>query len=53
MSGLRFFLGRANSGRTDALYQAVLSHMARGERAVLVVPEQATFAAERRLAAGG
>ena len=27
--------------------------MARGERAVLIVPEQATYAAERRLAAGG
>ena len=50
MSGLTFLIGRANAGQTDALYRTAAAHAKRGERALVIVPEQATFAAERRLA---
>lgn len=53
MSGLTFYLGRANTDRSAALDAAVLSHMRRGENAILIVPEQSTYAAEQRLAAKG
>lgn len=53
MSQLTFFVGRAGSGRGAALDAAVLSHMRRGENAILIVPEQSTYAAEQRLAALG
>ena len=55
MSRLDLYLGRANTDKTDSLYEAVLSHIKRGDRTYLIVPKQATFAAERRLmaASGG
>jgi len=53
LSQLTFYLGRAGSGRSAALDAAVLSHMRRGENAILIVPEQSTFAAEQRLAVQG
>ena len=53
MSQLTFYVGRAGSGRSAALDAAVLSHMRRGENAILIVPEQSTFAAEQRLASMG
>ena len=55
MSRLDLYLGRANTDKTDTLYDAVLSHIKRGDRTYLIVPKQATFAAERRLmaASGG
>ena len=51
MSRLDLYLGRANTDKTDSLYEAVLYHIGRGDRTFLVVPKQATFAAERRLMA--
>ncbi|MCR5073356.1 MAG: PD-(D/E)XK nuclease family protein [Clostridiales bacterium] len=51
MSRLDLYLGRANTDKTDSLYNAVLSHFQSGDRTYLVVPKQATFAAERRLMA--
>ncbi len=51
MSRLNLFLGRANTDKTDSLYNAVLSHIKNGDRTYLIVPKQATFAAERRLMA--
>lgn len=51
--GLHLITGRAGSGKTRALCDAVAAHMRRGERAILIVPEQHTFEAERRVAALG
>ncbi|MBQ5757457.1 MAG: hypothetical protein IIV93_02985, partial [Clostridia bacterium] len=51
MSRLDLYLGRANTDKTYSLYNAVLSHIHNGDRTYLVVPKQATFAAERRLMA--
>ena len=48
--GLHLITGRAGSGKTRALCDAVAAHMRRGERAILIVPEQHTFEAERRVA---
>lgn len=53
MGELRFLTGRANSGWRDALYAEVGRSAASGAETVLIVPEQSTFAAERRLAENG
>lgn len=49
MPSLTIFRGGAHTGKSTALYEKIRSHMARGEHAILLVPEQATYAAERRL----
>lgn len=53
--GLHLLLGRAGSGKTAMLTESIVNHIRRGERALLIVPEQHTFDAERRIAeaAGG
>lgn len=53
--GLHLIAGRAGAGKTRLLTEALAAHMRRGERAILLVPEQHTFEAERRVAeaAGG
>lgn len=53
--GLHLITGRAGAGKTRLLTEALAAHMRRGERAILIVPEQHTFEAERRVAeaAGG
>ena len=48
---LTLFTGRAGSGKTDAITSRALAHMDAGERVVLVIPEQFTYAVERALAA--
>ena len=52
---LHLITGRAGAGKTRLLTEALAAHMRRGERAILIVPEQHTFEAERRVAeaAGG
>ena len=51
MAGLTVYRGGAHTGKSTALYQHLNEHMARGEHAILLVPEQATYAAEKRLTA--
>ena len=45
-----FYLGRANTGKSSAIRERMRAHQRAGERAVLIVPEQYTFEAERMLA---
>ena len=49
MAKLTVLWGEPQSGRTAVLYDALEQHMARGEHAVLLVPGQATYRAERDL----
>ncbi|NLI53226.1 MAG: hypothetical protein GX417_02760 [Clostridiales bacterium] len=51
MSGkLTLILGRADTGKTARVVAALKAHQAAGERAILLVPEQYTYEAERLLA---
>ena len=43
------WLGRSGSGKTSRLIDRLCAHEQKGERAVLVVPEQYTFEAEKAL----
>ncbi len=47
---LEFIVGRAGSRKTTLLFDRIRSLLEKGERAVLIVPEQFTFESERRLA---
>lgn len=47
---VHFLLGRANTGKSRRLIERLNAHQRAGERAVLIVPEQYTFEAERALA---
>lgn len=49
MGRLTILTGSAHTGKSTALYERIAVHMQRGEHAILLVPEQATFAAEQRL----
>ena len=49
MGGLTVYRGGAHTGKSTALYRRLKEHMDRGEHAILLVPEQATYAAEKRL----
>lgn len=49
MPKLTLFTGRSGSGKTNEIFSRVLAHMDRGERVVLLVPEQFTYAVEREL----
>lgn len=51
MAKLTVFSGAAHTQKSTQLYERLCAHMANGEHAVLLVPEQATFAAEQRLTA--
>lgn len=50
MASLTIFRGGAHTGKSTALYEKIRQHREAGEHAILLVPEQATYAAERRLA---
>ncbi len=51
MSGkLNFILGRADTGKTACVVASLRAHQQNGERAILLVPEQYTYEAERLLA---
>ena len=47
---LEFIAGRAGSRKTALLFSRIRGLLDKGERAVLIVPEQFTFESERRLA---
>lgn len=49
MGGLTIYRGGAHTGKSTALCQKIQEHMTRGEHAILLVPEQSTYAAEKRL----
>ncbi len=48
---LHFILGRAGSGKTTLLYTKLKKAAAEGKRVLLLVPEQASFEAEKQLSA--
>ena len=48
---LTVWMGRSGSGKSTRLYDRLISHARRGERATLVVAEQYTFEAEKALCA--
>jgi len=49
MGALTIFRGGAHTGKSTALYDRLLAHRRAGEHAILLVPEQATYAAEQTL----
>lgn len=51
MPGLTLILGPSQSGKSACLWDRIEQHQKRGEHAVLLVPEQATFRSERALCA--
>ena len=46
---LSIWIGRAGSGKTSRLYDRLVQHAQKGERATLIVAEQYTFEAEKAL----
>lgn len=49
MASLTIYKGGAHTGKSTALYKKIREHRDRGEHAILLVPEQATYAAEQKL----
>ncbi len=49
MASLTFYRGGAHTGKSTALYDSIRTLESRGEHAILIVPEQATYAAEQKL----
>ncbi|MBQ6234664.1 MAG: PD-(D/E)XK nuclease family protein [Clostridia bacterium] len=49
MASLTIFRGGAHTGKSTALYNQIREHRKNGEHAILLVPEQATYAAEQKL----
>ena len=49
MGALTIFRGGAHTGKSTALYERIRAHREAGEHAILLVPEQATYAAEQKL----
>lgn len=49
MAALTIFRGGAHTGKSTALYEKIRMHRENGEHAILLVPEQATYAAEQKL----
>ena len=49
-AALRLLLGRAGTGKTGRIVEALRQRQQSGERAILLVPEQYTYEAERMLA---
>lgn len=50
-SSLTILYGRSGSGKSRLLYRRLMSHMQKGEPAVLLTAEQSTYEAERELCA--
>ncbi len=50
-ASVQFIVGRAGAGKTHRIKAALKEHMQKGQRAVLIVPEQFTFETERALCA--
>lgn len=50
-SSMTLVFGRSGSGKSRLLYQRLISHMQKGEPAVLLTAEQSTYEAERELCA--
>ena len=50
MSHLFLYIGRARSDRTESMYRQILTDVQSGKHVIFIVPEQATFLAERKLA---
>lgn len=50
-SSLTLVFGRSGSGKSRLLYERLISHMQKGEPAVLLTAEQSTYEAERELCA--
>ena len=48
---IRFVFGRPGYGKTHEILEAVRTHVQRGERAYLIVPEQEVYSCERDLLA--
>lgn len=46
---VKFILGRAGSGKTRTVYEALAENERRGKRSFLIVPDRATFQTEREL----
>ena len=46
---LTIWMGRSGSGKSTRLYDRLISHAQRGERAILIVAEQYTYEAEKAL----
>ena len=51
MASLTIYRGGAHTGKSTALYTRIRAHREAGEHAILLVPEQATYAAEQKLCA--
>jgi len=51
MASLTIYKGGAHTGKSTALYEKIREHRKNGEHAILLVPEQATYAAEQKLCA--
>jgi ATP-dependent helicase/nuclease subunit B len=49
MASLAIYKGGAHTGKSTALYERIRAHKEAGEHAILLVPEQATYAAEQKL----
>ncbi len=49
MGSLTIFRGGAHTGKSTAMYERIRAHREAGEHAILLVPEQATYAAEQKL----
>ena len=49
MALLTIYKGGAHTGKSTALYKKIRAHRKNGEHAILLVPEQATYAAEQKL----
>lgn len=47
---VRILMGKARSGKTEACFAQINAWTEQGERAILIVPDQATYSMERRLA---
>ena len=50
-ASVKFILGRSGSGKTHAVFSAIIERELRGEASVLIVPDRATFETERALGA--
>lgn len=47
---MKIVYGRAQCGKSRALFEAVSANAARGEKSIIIVPEQVSFRTEKRLA---
>lgn len=48
-ASVQFIIGRAGSGKTRRIYEALAENERRGRRSLLIVPDRATFETEREL----